>query len=441
MNRKLWAIIKREYLARVRTKAFVISTILTPLIMAFFAVAPALMFVIRTGGVTRVAVIDETGKLGESVKQAVLREGDEDEQSNANANNNASKQSEKQSYAVEVVSLDGRSVDDVKRELSARILHNQLDAYIVIPPSVLTPGAKDAKAEYYGRNTSDLTTIDRLRNRMNDAVLNQRLADAKIERNQLRALTNRVGFETTKVSERGEEKDSGLGFLLAFVVGFVIYFMVIAYGQMMLSAVIEEKTTRISEVLFSSVPAFPLMLGKLIGVALSGLTQFVIWILTAALFSLYGAGPLAASGVALPHLPISLGVYVILFFLLGFFIYATLYLLIGSMVTSVQEAGQVATPVLMLLVAGFWCSFLVIRSPSSSFAFWISLVPFFSPITMLVRIVTETPPFWQIALSLVVGWTTVVGLVWIAARVYRTGMLMYGKRATLPEVWRWVKEQ
>ena len=151
---------------------------------------------------------------------------------------------------------------------------------------------------------------------------------------------------------------------------------------------------------------------------------------------------LAASGwpVNLPHIPPTLVVYLFLFFLLGYFLYATIYALVGSMVTTTQEGGQLSLPVIFMLMMAFYMAFPVIRAPDSSFAFWLSMIPFFSPIIMLVRIVTQQPPLWQIALSLFIGLMTIVGLVWLAARVYRTGMLMYGKRATIPEVIRWIRQ-
>ncbi len=133
-------------------------------------------------------------------------------------------------------------------------------------------------------------------------------------------------------------------------------------------------------------------------------------------------------------------VYFAVFFLMGFFIYATVYAVVGSMVTTTQEGGQLALPVVLMLVSGLYLSFNIIRSPSSPLAFWASMFPFFAPITMLVRIVTETPPLWQILLSLAIGFVTIVGLVWLASRIYRVGMLMYGKKATIPEVWRWVRQ-
>ena len=141
----------------------------------------------------------------------------------------------------------------------------------------------------------------------------------------------------------------------------------------------------------------------------------------------------------IPHLPPLFALYFLLFFLLGYFLYASLYALIGSMVTTTQEGGQLAMPVVLLLVFGFYLAFPVIRSPSSALAFWVSMVPFFAPITMIIRIVSQTPPLWEIVLSLFIGLVTVLLLLWLTARIYRVGMLMYGKRATIPEALRWLR--
>jgi ABC-2 type transport system permease protein len=232
---------------------------------------------------------------------------------------------------------------------------------------------------------------------------------------------------------------------MVFVIAFLIYVTVLLYGQVVLGAVVEEKESRIAEVLFSSVRASTLMIGKLIGVSLVALTQLGIWTLAFALLALYGLGALASQGVNvgdinIPNLPPLFFVYFFLFFVLGYFVFATIYVLIGSMVTTTQEGGQLAMPVVFLLMAGLYMAFPVIRSPNSSFAFWVSMFPFFSPITMMVRIISQTPPAWQIALSLVIGIVTVILLLWLASRIYRIGMLMYGKKATIPEVMRWVRQ-
>ncbi|HEY0082098.1 MAG TPA: ABC transporter permease, partial [Pyrinomonadaceae bacterium] len=176
--------------------------------------------------------------------------------------------------------------------------------------------------------------------------------------------------------------------------------------------------------------------------ALVAITQYVIWAVAFGAFALYGVSMLASRGmdVPLPRLPFSFAVYALLFFVVGFLMYAAVYMLVAAMVTTEKEASQMALPLIFLSVISIYLAFPVIRNPNSSFSFWVSIAPFFSPITMLVRIVTETPPFWQIALSLGVGVASVVLFVWVAARIYRVGMLMYGKSASLPEVVRWLRQ-
>lgn len=433
---KLLAIIKREYLERVRSKIFIIATLLGPLIMIGFAVVPSIAFNIKTGGATRIAIVDQTGFLYERVRDAILH-SDDKENAEAAPNPTAQKNNGsvfKTQYAVEEYPLKDGPLDEAKKSLSERIRRNTLDAYLVIPPDILRAG----KGEYYARNLGDVIGVGEIKDRLSDAVIEQRMSNERLDRNRINELLQKVDI-TTK-SEAGEEKNSGSSFVLAFIVGFFIYMTTIMYGQAILAAVVEEKSTRITEMLFSSVRSFPLMLGKLIGVSLVALTQYLIWALAFGALTLYGATALASSGFTMPHVAASAIFFFILFFLLGYFIYATLYVLVGSMVTTTQEGGQVAMPIIFLLIIGFYLAFPVIRSPDSSFAFWISLIPFFSPITMVVRIMTQTPPLWQIALSFAIGLATVAALIWLAARIYRTGMLMYGKRANLPEVWRWVKQ-
>ena len=327
----------------------------------------------------------------------------------------------------------GRSIEQVKSELSEQVRQKQIDGYLVLPPNLL----EGATPEFYGSNTGDLFTKRRLENSLSQAVREERLARANIDVNIVRELSRPVKLHSFKIGDRGEERDTGAGFIVVFAAGFVIYLTILMYGQVILGAVIEEKETRIAEILFSSVKPFPLMMGKLIGISLTALTQLAVWGLAFAGFVMFAAQGLS---LEIPEIAPVVFVYFALFFLLGYFIYATIYVLVGSMVTTAQEGGMLAMPIILLLMIGFYMAFPVIQRPDSSFAFWASMFPFFSPITMLVRIVTKTPPFWQIALSLLIGFGTVVLLIWLAARIYRIGMLMYGKRATIPEVWRWVRE-
>ncbi len=442
--RKFLAVVKREYVQRVRTKFFVVATVLGPLIMAGFTVVPAMMLGMKSGGPTRLAIVDQTGKMYERVAKELMSgkktSDDEDEQTpnQPPVGNNNPKQRVEQSgklfrgsYLVEDVPLKGRAIDDVRKDLETRIENRELDGYLVLPPNLL----KEGQAEFRARNSADVFTNNYVAGAISSAVRGQRLAEEKIDENSVDAASARVQLKTT--GAEGRESKGAASFYLVFGVGFLIYMTVLLYGQFVLGAVIEEKETRIAEILFSSIRSFPLMMGKLVGVSLVALTQLGIWAMAFLIFSAWAAG---GSSIKLPRIPLIMFVYFAVFFLMGFFIYATVYAVVGSMVTTTQEGGQLALPVVLMLVSGLYLSFNIIRSPSSPLAFWASMFPFFAPITMLVRIVTETPPLWQILLSLAIGFVTIVGLVWLASRIYRVGMLMYGKKATIPEVWRWVRQ-
>jgi ABC-2 type transport system permease protein len=272
-------------------------------------------------------------------------------------------------------------------------------------------------------------------------VREQRLIEANVDAETRLELFQPVEVQAVKVGAAGAERDTGGSFVLVFAVGFVMYLAILMYGQVVLGAVIEEKETRIAEILFSSVKPFALMMGKLVGVSMVALTQLAIWGLAFSAFALYGVGLLSTRGLdaSIPTIPFSHYIYFGLFFLLGYFIYATIYALVGSMVTTAQEGGQLAMPIILILVISFYLFLPVSRSPDSSFSFWVSMLPFSAPVAMLVRIVTQTPPFWQIALSLLIGFGTVLLIMWAASRIYRVGMLMYGKRASIPEAFRWAR--
>jgi ABC-2 type transport system permease protein len=455
---KLLAIIKREYLQRVRTKFFVIMTVLGPLMLVVFTIVPGILFSMKAGGDTRIAIVDQTAgaKLFEPIRNSLLKQTS-DAEDNDNKQGGAGSVGEnpkermekagkslKGSFRVEQAKLDGRSLDDVRRELNARIGRDELDGYLVIPPDILNNS--ESTTSYYGRNVGDVITRGQIEQRLNSAVRRQRLIEEGVKARDVDALSKSVDVKTYPVNEKGQEgaEDSGAGFAMVFIIAFLIYMTVLLYGQVVLGAIVEEKETRIAEILFSSVRPFHLMLGKLIGVSLMAITQLGIWVAAFAGVAAYVLPSLMASGkvtgVNIPHLPPVFFIYFFLFFVLGYFIYATIYVLVGSMVTTTQEGGQMAMPVVFMLMAGLYMAFPVIRAPNSQFAFWVSMVPFFSPITMMVRIISQRPAFWQIALSLALGAVTVVLLLWLASRIYRIGMLMYGKKATIPEVMRWVKQ-
>lgn len=447
---KFLAVVKHEYRKVVLKWSFLIGTLLLPFLAACFALVPAVIFSIK-GDPTRIVIVDPTERIAQRLKEnlaserivAKAQKAARDSLTDIDASQSEKMQRSAEQFAEGFIfieqPLDGVPLERLRSELNSQIAEGEIDAYLIIPPNIDDP---NTVFEFRSRRAADIVTNETFKDALNDAVRSQRLADANISEARLAELSRNVNLEVKGIDERGEETDSTGVMIASFIIGLMIYITLAIYGQAIMGAVVEEKETRIAEILFSSARPFVLMMGKLVGVGLAGLTQLAIWVVSGVfiigiLAVQVDTAPLLASVPTITPLMI---VYFLIFFLLGFFIYASIFALIGSMVTTVQEGGQFAFPPIMILLIGFYFSFAVIRDPNSTLSFWVSIAPFFAPITMPVRILAETPPFWQIALSIAINAAAIAGLVWLASRVYRVGMLMYGKRATVPEVWKWIRQ-
>jgi ABC-2 type transport system permease protein len=434
--KKFLAVVKREYLQRVRAKMFIVSTVLLPAVMSLFGIVPAIVFSIKTPPM-RIAIVDQTGRMYAPIRQTLFNED-----SNPEARNNSLVErrggSGPVNFALEQVSESEQPLEQIRANLDRRLGERDLEGYIILPPDFLSHG----QAEFVNRNPGDIFSIRPLQSAITRAVREQRLIDAKVDVQTRQELFKPIELKNGTMGAAADDSDSGGSFALVFVIGFVMYLAILMYGQIVLGAVIEEKETRIAEILFSSIRPFTLMMGKLVGVSLVALTQLTIWAIAFSAFALYGINLLASRGISTSFAGVRLShfIYFGIFFLLGYFMYATIYALVGSMVTTAQEGGQLAMPIILILVVSFYLFWPVSRSPDSPFAFWVSIFPLSAPIAMMVRIVTQTPPFWQIALSLVIGFGTVLLIMYAASRIYRIGMLMYGKRASIPEAIRWARQ-
>lgn len=446
--RKFLAVVKHEYKKIVVKWTFLVGTVLFPVMMACFALVPALIFSIK-GEPTRLVIVDPSNKIAPRLKSNLSAEKIAEKTQQAakdtdfditTSQNERMKQAAKQSlegFVFVDYNSSGKSSEQIRSELNAKAAADEIDAFLLIPANY---GDADAKYDFLSRKAGDIVAGDVLKDALKEAVHSQRLADAKIDETTLKNANKAITINTKSIDESGREKNSELLWIASFVIGLVIYITLAIYGQVIMGAVVEEKETRIAEILFSSARPFELMLGKLVGVGLAGLTQMGIWLLSILILLGFLAVQTDLSPIVkdLPHLtPLMVG-YFLVFFLLGYFLYASFFALIASMVTTVQEGGQFSLPITMTMLASFYCGFAVIRDPNSTFSFWVSIAPFLAPITMPVRILAETPPIWQIGLSVVLNLLAISGMVWLASRVYRVGMLMYGKRATVPEVWKWI---
>src|SRR5215510_13073641 len=430
--KKVLIIIKREYLVRVRTRAFLISTIVTPLLMLALIVVP-IFFATRGGGDRYVTVLDASGdpELFDAINKSL--------ESRSGVGMDSDQRDERVGQTHYILArrvvAPGENLEALKLEYQERAAKDPDSTYLVLRGD----GLDNISPEYYAKNTSDFS-IDTLERAINDAVSTLRLKRAGLNQSQIAAYTRRVGLKTNKITASGEVREGGRAdFVVAFIMLFFIYISVLLYGMFVMRGVIEEKTSRIVEIVISSVKPTQMMLGKVIGIGLVGLTQIGLWALSAGLLSMFGAKLFASQGGRVPSIPFNLLIYFVLYFILGFFLYATLYAMVGSTVSSEEDAQQAQFPVTLLLVVPMMIFGLVMSNPSSTSSIVLSMVPFFAPTLMMLRIAVINPPAWQVLLSMAIMLATIMGFVWLSAKIYRVGILMYGKRPNLAELGRWLR--
>jgi ABC-2 type transport system permease protein len=253
-------------------------------------------------------------------------------------------------------------------------------------------------------------------------------------------LEKRVTFNTFKVTEAGTSEEKGAGIIAAIIFMVLMYTTFFIYGAQVMRGVIEEKSNRIVEIIIASVRPTELMLGKMIGIGLVGLTQYLVWSFVAMNLSLPGIATMISVGdMGMPKIPFSMLVYFVVYFVLGYFVYAGIYTAIAAPFNTDQEAQQLVMIPVILILGGFMMYPAVMNNPNGPTAVIFSLIPFTAPLVMFLRTAVSEPPAWQIALSMGILLATVIGMAWFAGRVYRVGILMYGKKPTIPEILRWVR--
>ncbi|HSB61394.1 MAG TPA: ABC transporter permease, partial [Vicinamibacteria bacterium] len=321
-----------------------------------------------------------------------------------------------------------------ERALREAVLSGRLDGYLRLPPDAL----REPTADYFGKIVSNVIDLRMMEDAVSDTLVGLRLAGAGLEPERVRDLTRKLDLRTIRLTAGGEREDRGASAIFSIVLMMMLYTTVLMWGQAVLTGVIEEKSNRVVEVIVSAIPSVMLLAGKLLGVGAAGLTQFLVWALCLAAVSVAGAGLAAAGGARLPEVTPFLLASFVLYFLLGYLLYSALFAAVGASVNTTQEAQSLAFPIFMPLVVGVMFFPMVLQSPDSPLSTVLSLVPLLTPLLMFLRITVLTPPPWQIALSIALTGATIVAVLWAAARIYRVGILMYGKRPTLAEILRWV---
>lgn len=417
---KTMRIIRREYVEIVRRKSFLISTLLVPVLMLVFTVLPMVFALLQPEKGYRVAIVDQTGAMGGELAAALtdtLKDGSA-------------------RYTSTSVAAPGDRFEVERTARVADVQHEALDIVIAIPTSVLD----DGKAAYITRAERNFNVVSRIEDALTDIVIKRRLAAEGLDYGRVKSLTTPVSLELNQVTTAGGvEKKNVMGeYGVVFAFTMILYIALLSWGVTISKSIIEEKGSRIMEVLLSAVSTRELMTGKLIGVGLAGLTQLSIWALIGLAISTYAATGVVAILSAVHVAPIVF-VYFLVFFVLGFMLFSALFMMVGAMCSTDQDAQQLQGLITLPLIVPLLTLMLLIQNPNSGLAVALSLVPLFSPMVMLSRIILIQPPVWQIALSMVLLAASIYFTISFAARVFRVGALMYGKPPSLRELAHWYR--
>lgn len=415
---KIIVIIAHEYRTRVRAKWFIISTLLAPFGLALIIAVPVLAAVLAgDGSEGKVAVLDRTGTLVASlVKQDTAK------------------------YEV--------AGSRTEAQLAEAVISEEIQAYIVIPTDVLDSG----KVTMFSRGGSGIAFESSIQEALEPLIVKARLQKVGTDTSVIELVERGIDVVSLKVTASGIEADSSqASAVVGYMAGFFIYMLIFLYGSMVMRGVVEEKANRIIEVIASSVRPFEIMMGKVIGIGLVGLTQIVLWVILGSLVTIgVGAllgmpqqgmglgGALAASGIALPHISM-VAIFMFVFnFFAGYFLYASLFAAVGSAVDQESDANSLTFPITLPIILTMFFIGNVIAAPNGTFAVVASMIPLFSPILMTVRVAATDVPAWQLLTSMALSIGGFFGAVWIASRIYRIGILSYGKKPTLREIIRWI---
>ena len=433
---KIGLIISREYFTRVKKRSFIIMTFLGPLLIAAIYIIPILLALHGDNEKRTIAVVDQSHWFE---RQFV--------------------NTENQTF----IRLDDIDIDSTKR----LVQQGFFDIALFIPETQLNI---PSSAVVYSMKQVPMAVESHIKEVMKNEIQVQKLLAAGVDPDILESIKTNINLSVIRMDEEGGEKETftEVQFILGMVLAVLIYMFIMLFGGQVMQGVTEEKSSRIVEVIVSSVKPFQLMMGKIIGVSLVALTQFVMWIvLTGVIYVGFSAavglshpeaisqGTVMAQEISSTNImdneavqnvlnivhSIDFGTIIfsfIVFFLLGYLLYATMFAAIGSLVDNNTDSQQFTLPVTVPLIIAILSAIYIVNDPDSSLAVWMSMIPFTSPVVMMVRIPFGIP-IWQVIVSAVILAGSFVGMTWVAAKIYRTGILMYGKKPTYKEIFKWLK--
>ncbi|SMO65205.1 ABC transporter permease [Fodinibius sediminis] len=421
-------VLKREYVTRLRSRGFIIATILIPLGMLAFIGTGIGIALWDSGAEHTIGVVDKTGALYPRLEKLA---GDRYQ---------------------DLSPLSDDSLD-------ARVLHERIDGYVVLSEAHLR---LEENPRFVSSGAGGISLQSSIQSDLQTVIRDERIARAEVSEEVQQIFATGISLSTVKLSPQGEatEDDTGFLTLVGMAMGIIIFGSVLGYGGMLTRSVIEEKTNRIIEVITSSVKPIELLLGKMAGVGALAISQLTFWL--ASFFALAtAAGPLAgillrsdpgmttvpegAGGIdpaifTMPDISPSLILYFVLFFILGYLLYSSLFAAIGSAVDSETDTQQFMFPIMIPVMIGYFIMFRAMENPDSTLAVAGSLIPFCTPIVMITRIAITDVPFWQISLSILLMIVTFALTMWLSAKIYSVGILSYGNSAGFKELWKWIRE-
>lgn len=401
-------VIRKEYLERVRSKGFIISTILIPILMSGFIVIPILTTFLSRDSKTVVAIYDATGKYQSAIEAAF----------------------EKQE-TLSMIWVDWEKESEREATLKG-IEAGKITGYLLLKES-----SGKLEAIYTAKNILDFSVNRKIESTIQKAISRLALKNKGFTDDEIAVLEKPIELRTQKISGSSQGDKGALSeFLLAYVMVILIYGTLLTYGITVMSSVMEEKSSKVMEVLIASVKPFELMVGKVVGIGLVAFTQYLIWAVIALLLS---AMSLQYNPKFQFEISPLLLVYFVLYFVLGYLIYATLYAAVGSAFENSQDAQPLTMPITFLVIIPIVAMNYVISQPDSAVSIALSLIPFFSPILMMGRLTITDVPLWQVLLSIGLMAGTFYVVMLFSAKVYRIGVLMYGKKPSLAEIFKWLK--
>lgn len=421
MSGRPWLIVaRREFLERVKTRWFAIITVIGPIGMIALVVLPAWLGARQAEERVVVEMVDRSGRdLARAMNAVAAFQGDGD--------------------TLVIRAVDPRTSEE---ELRYRIRDRDIQGYLIVPEDVLGEG----EVRYRGDNATNMGFARRLAETVNYAVVALRADDAGLDPTKVQRLLAQVPIDLKQTTGEGAARSALGSYILGYVLSFILYMAIVLYAMNVGRSVVQDKTSRVVEMVASAVRPRPLMVGKVVGVGMVGVLQLSIWGAAGLLSFRYREALLGAFGVTgggasdLPALGVATFALILVYFVGGFFFFAAIYAAIGAMVNSDQEAQQAQMPVTLLLVVPMVCAQVVAGDPRGTAAKVLTMLPFSSPTLMPLRQLLEGASPVELVVSIAILYLSTAGVVVLAARIYRVGILMYGKRPTLREIGRWMRD-